>query len=165
MRQPSQSCPDLSNVFGKPNSPNFSRILGGAEKRKNPFLKYVFDFSILIFLTCRFSTWNFIFLYRSQSEKEEKVFCKNDSIQDESTDSTLFQLLGFSEKEKKDTESNNPQETTLTSFTNILSNLENKNNVKENVCIFHYYTIDIDKFNNHKLNRNQKSKKGKNTFP
>lgn len=39
MRQPSQSCPDLSNVFGKTGSPNFSRILAGAEKRKNPFLK------------------------------------------------------------------------------------------------------------------------------
>ncbi|XP_077297573.1 humpty dumpty [Arctopsyche grandis] len=110
MCQPSQSCPASTKAYGKPNNSfNLSRILG-SEKRKNPFSK-------------------------NSLEKDDKVFCNGTdtsaSLLDESTDSTLFKILGIPDNKQTQPEQPIQTDATLASFTNILNNLIKKDNAEE----------------------------------
>lgn len=81
------------------------------------------------------------FYYRNCAEKDDKIFCKDDkdcTVLDESADSTLFTLLGLSNKNSDaadSSEANAPM-----SFTNILNNL-NKHQTEQQVFILWYFFI------------------------
>lgn len=74
---------------------------------------------------------------RNALEKDDKVFCNgtdtNASLLDESTDSTLFKILGIPDSTKTQSEQSDKTQTdtALASFTNILNTLIKKDNTEE----------------------------------